>query len=135
MIVWLLAVPRADGYTCSHQLDGVFPGPDTVAGYEPVMAVIYESIRREAVPFLDRYGDVDRFLAHQRERKSGWPSVLSARTAPAKPSPATRPRPRPRWPCRTTCSSPGQHCQSGRAVERRHLPRLRRAAPDASRDR
>ncbi|GAB1641409.1 hypothetical protein [Krasilnikovia sp. MM14-A1259] len=70
VIVWLLAVPRADGYTCSRQLEGVFPEPDTVAGYEPVMADIRDAMLREAVPFLDRYGDVDGFLTHRREREA-----------------------------------------------------------------
>ncbi|QOC93767.1 hypothetical protein [Micromonospora craniellae] len=34
VIVWLLAVPVTDTYTCSQRLDGVFPEPDAVTGYE-----------------------------------------------------------------------------------------------------
>ncbi|MCZ7423603.1 MULTISPECIES: hypothetical protein [unclassified Micromonospora] len=70
VIVWLLAVPMTDGYTCSRRLDGVFPEPDALAGYEPVMADIRDAVLREGVPFLDRYGDVEGFLAHQLEREA-----------------------------------------------------------------
>ncbi|WP_412739453.1 hypothetical protein [Krasilnikovia sp. MM14-A1259] len=70
VIVWLLAVPVAYGYTCGRRLDGVFPEPDTVAGYEPVMADVRDVILRKAVPFLDRYGDVDGFLTHRQEREA-----------------------------------------------------------------
>ncbi|WP_406063085.1 hypothetical protein [Micromonospora sp. NBC_00860] len=67
VVVWLLAVPVADSYTCARRLHGVFPEPDTLAGYEPVMAGIRDVILREGVPFLDRYGDVEGFLAYRRE--------------------------------------------------------------------
>ncbi|MEV6813269.1 hypothetical protein [Micromonospora sp. NPDC051296] len=70
VIVWLLAVPMTDGYTCSRRLDGVFPEPDALAGYEPVMADIRTVVLREGVPFLDRYGDVEGFLAFRLEREA-----------------------------------------------------------------
>lgn len=70
VVVWLLAVPVTDSYTCSRRLDGVFADPDTLVGYRPVMADIRDVVLREGVPFLDRYGDVDGFLAHRLEREA-----------------------------------------------------------------
>ncbi|MEV1109766.1 hypothetical protein [Micromonospora sp. NPDC049751] len=67
VIVWLLAVPAADGHTCSRRLEGVFPEPDALAGYEPVMADIRDVVLREGIPFLDRYGDVEGLLAYRLE--------------------------------------------------------------------
>lgn len=68
VLVQLMASPDPYGHSCAMLLSRAFTEPESVAGYEPVMAEISELIATEAVPFLDRYGDVDGYLTHLLQR-------------------------------------------------------------------
>lgn len=72
--VQLLAVPKDHfGFHLGTRLGQAARGaywkePADLAGYEPVMAEIAGFIRTEAAPMFDRYGTVDGYLGHLRER-------------------------------------------------------------------
>jgi hypothetical protein len=68
VLVQLMASADPYTHTCARLLSRSFEEPVSPAGYEPVMAEIGRLITAEAVPFFDRYGSVDGYLAHLRER-------------------------------------------------------------------
>jgi hypothetical protein len=71
VLVQLMASPDPFTHTCALLLGRrSFPEPDSVAGYPPVMAEIGRLVVTEAVPFFDRYGGVDGYLTHLREREA-----------------------------------------------------------------
>jgi hypothetical protein len=67
-LVQLLASADPYTHTCGRLLGKAFIEPDSVAGYEPVMAEIGSLVVAEAVPFLERYGSVDGYLTHLLEQ-------------------------------------------------------------------
>lgn len=74
-VVQFLATPAVDRYTCAVSLDGAWDEPASVDDYAPVMAEIARVVRAQAVPFLDRYGDLDGYLDHLREQAAPDPAT------------------------------------------------------------
>ncbi|MFY1598354.1 hypothetical protein [Micromonospora sp. WMMD737] len=67
--VQLLAEPEPESYTCGFRL-GRWEAPGTPAAYAPIAAQVVDAIVSRAVPFFDRYGSLDGYLSHLKERSA-----------------------------------------------------------------